>query len=300
MSELRPASPARRPDAARPRHDAPPDVEPPSSEELEAIQRHLVSLPCQEGAEITSDPELGVMLVRGPGSGPDQTYAAMPRWGADTWPAALAALRDRMRADGSWPSLLLCDRIDRPHGLGDELGRQGWMEVTSETVRWVGHASVVPHLDPLMRIEAVQPRSVGTHEAIEREIFGLGADHAERRRTALRASLEAGRARAWIVWLSDEPVAVARLSQGDGAAGLHGIGVTEGRRGQGYGTLITTVATRAGMAAGNRIVWLSVRDDNRVAIGVYLRLGFRPAFRWTRWLVAEDPRDDPAARDVRR
>ncbi len=228
--------------------------------------------------------------MRGPGSGPDLTYAALLRWDADTWPEALAAVRSRMLDEGSWPSLLLCDELELGGALEGELERRGWMRVTGEAVMWVGHASVVPHLDPLMRIEAVQPRSIETHEALERSIFGIGADQAERRRAALVAALEAGRLRAWIVWVEDEPVAVARLSQGHGSAGLQGIGVVKARRGQGYGTLVTTIATRAGLATGNRIVWLSVGAGNTSALGVYARLGFKPLFSWTRWLVAEDPR----------
>jgi ribosomal protein S18 acetylase RimI-like enzyme len=85
-------------------------------------------------------------------------------------------------------------------------------------------------------------------------------------------------------------VAVARLSQGRSVAGLQGIGVVESRRGQGYGSLITIIATRAGLATGNRLVWLSVREDNDAAIRIYGHLGFERAFTWTRWLVTEDPR----------
>ena len=73
-------------------------------------------------------------------------------------------------------------------------------------------------------------------------------------------------------------------------AGLQGIGVVPGRRGQGYGTLITTIATRAGMAVGNRLIWLSVQPENVAAMGVYGKLGFEPLFSWSRWLVTEDPR----------
>jgi predicted GNAT family acetyltransferase len=83
---------------------------------------------------------------------------------------------------------------------------------------------------------------------------------------------------------------VARLSQVEGMAVLQGIGVVEGHRGAGIGTLITTVVTRAGMALGNRIVWLSVRDDNVPARRVYERLGFAPAFAWSRWLATEATR----------
>ena len=267
-----------------------PQVEPPSPAELVAIQRHLVSLPVWEGARAEVDDELGVTLVRGPGSGPDTSYAAMPRWGAEDWPDRLRLLGARMRGAGAWPSLLWCEGLDRPVGLDRELERQGWIRALGETVLWVGHASVVPHLDPMLRIEAVQPRSLATHESLERSIFGIAASHAERRRDRLLANLDDGRLRAWIVWLGDEPVAVARLSQGDGVAAIQGVGVVPGRRGQGFGTLVTTVATRAGLALGNRLVWLSVQEENEAARRVYSRLGFERAFGWSRYLVTEDPR----------
>ena len=290
MSELRPESPVRRPQTARPREDTVPEVEPPTTAELEAIQRHLVTLPVQEGAEVEDDDQLGVTFVRGHSAGPDMTYAAMPQWDSTSWPDALTAVRGRMLDQNSWPSMLLTDRLEHPPELPAELRRQGWSPVMSETVLWAGHASVVPHLDPGMRIEAVQARSLETHERLERRIFGIGADQVERRRAALGTALEDGRLRAWVVWLDDEPVAVARLSQGDGVAGLQAIGVVEPHRGRGYGTLITTIATRAGMATGNRIVWLSVREENDPAVSVYGTLGFRRAFGWTRWLMTGDPR----------
>lgn len=264
-------------------------VEPPTSAELDAIRRHLVTLPALEGARVDVDEELGVTFVRGPGSGTATSYAGLPRWDGGDWAADLVALRRRMFEDGLWPSLLLCDRLDVPPGLEAELHAQGWMRVTGETVRWVGHASVVPHLEPLLRVEAVRPRSADTHTTLERRIFGLGSDESARRREALTVALHEGRLRAWVVWLDDEPVAVARLSQGDDVAGLQGVGVVAERRGQGFGTLITTIATRAGLATGNRLVWLSVHEDNDVAVRLYTRLGFEPAFSWTRWLLTEDP-----------
>jgi len=258
-------------------------------DELRAIHRHLVRLPAQEGAVVTEDETLGVTFVRGPGSGPDLTYAAMPRWDEASWRESLAAVRARMLAEETWPSLLLTDRLEHPPELPAELERAGWVPVVGETVMVSGRAAAVPHLDPGMRIEAVRPTTLDTHEQLERRIFGIGADQAERRRSAIGDALASGRLRAWVVWLGDEPVAVARLSQGEGTAGLQGIGVVEEHRGQGYGTLITTVATRAGLAMGNRLVWLSVREENERALAVYGRLGFERAFSWIRWLVTEDP-----------
>ena len=44
------------------------------------------------------------------------------------------------------------------------------------------------------------------------------------------------------------------------------------------------------MATGNRLVWLSVREDNEPAVRAYDALGFERVFSWTRWLLTEDPR----------
>lgn len=297
MNELPPAAPLRRPETARPREQSLPDVAPPTVEELVAMQRHLVTLPTLEGGHAIDEPELGVTLVHGPGNGPDVSYAAMPRWTVDTWQDALAVVAARMRADGAWPSLLWCDRLDQPPGLENGLQRQGWVRALAETVHWVGHAWVVPHLDPGLRIEAIQVRSLPSYEALERRIFGIGASAAERRQAGLAGALESGRLRAWIVRIGDEPVAVARLSLGQGVAALQGIGVIDERRGQGLGTLVTTIATRTGLALGNRLVWLSVRDDNETARSIYARLGFAPAFAWSRWLMTADARVRGPARD---
>jgi ribosomal protein S18 acetylase RimI-like enzyme len=288
MSELRPSTPARRPETARPREEAEPEIAPPSPDELEAIQRHLASLPVHSGAVVSHDARLGVLLVLQDGGGPAGNYAAMPRWRSQSWQQSVIGVTQLVRRTGSWPSLIVADRLDRPIGLGEALRRIGWHAVQHETVLWVGRASVVAHLDPTMRIEAVQPRSVADHEAVEREIFGLPPEMAGPRRAALAAALPTGSLRAFVVRVENEPVAVARLSQGEGVAGLYAIGVREAWRGQGYGTLLTTIATRAGMATGNRIVWLSVEDGNDVARHVYEKLGFREAFAWARWLATPE------------
>lgn len=300
MSELRPSSPVRRPEDARPRtadaheHESahgvapPPTVEPVTLDELSRIQRHMASLPLHVGASIEPDADLGVLMVRLPGAGAAVNYAAMPRWEAASWRTMLGQLSTVMRREGNWPSLMLADRADRPPGLEQALGQLGWRRLLGETVMWVGHASVVPHLDPRLRFEAVQARAVADHEALEREVFGVDPNRAEARRAELSVALTVGGLRAFVVRLDDEPIAVARLSQGEGVAGIYALGVARAWRGKGYGTLLATIATRAGMATGNRVVWLSVEDGNATARHVYDKLGFQPAFGWTRWLAPAD------------
>jgi ribosomal protein S18 acetylase RimI-like enzyme len=300
MSELRPSSPVRRPEDARPRsadqHEhgdpaevtPPPSVAPPTLDELVRIQRHMASLPLHVGASVDHDAELGVLMVRQRGAGSAINYAAMPRWDGGTWRTSLDRLAGVMRSEGSWPSLLLADRFDRPPGLDEAMASIGWRRLLGESVLWVGHASVVPHLDPRLRFEAVQPRSVEDHEALERDIFGVDPARAEARRRELRDALTTGGLRAFVVRLDGEAIAVARVSQGVGVAGIYALGVARAWRGQGYGTLLATISTRAGMATGNRIVWLSVEDDNASARHVYDKLGFQPAFGWSRWLAPSD------------
>lgn len=248
----------------------------------------MVSLPRHVGARILQEGDLGVLRVRAAGGGATLDYAALPRWDAATWRESLARLAEAMRREGAWPSLLLADRLDRPPGMDAPLAAMGWRRLVGETVLWVGHASVVPHLDRRLRFEAVQPRSVADHEALERQVFGVDPARADARRQELATALQAGDLRAFLVRLDDEPIAVARLSQGDGVAGIYALGVSERWRGQGYGTLIATIVTRAGLATGNRVVWLSVEEGNDRARRVYERLGFQPAFGWARWLGPPD------------
>ena len=59
---------------------------------------------------------------------------------------------------------------------------------------------------------------------------------------------------------------------------------TERRRG--LGSLVTAVATRAGLAGGNKLVWLSVSELDNPALRVYRQLGFQPGFEWSRWVVS--------------
>jgi ribosomal protein S18 acetylase RimI-like enzyme len=261
----------------------------PSPAELDAISRHLCTLPVHAGATVEEDPELGVLLVHQAGRSPgaDLDYAARPRWSLDDWRWRLAQVERLVHERGSWPSLLVADRLDRPDDLQLRLPEAGWTRVHAESVLWVDRAPPVPHLEGRLRIQAVRPGAVSALEALERGVFGFPEGEADLRRLALATALGTGRLRAFLVRFDEAPVACARLSQGDGVAGIYAVGVAERHRGRGLGSLVTTVATRAGLALGNRLVWLSVRDDNEPAVAVYKRLGYRPAFTWSRWMALD-------------
>jgi ribosomal protein S18 acetylase RimI-like enzyme len=278
--------PLRRPATARPREATPALAEPlpPDRAELEAIGRQLVSLWEFAGATVAHLDDLDVELVTWPERGLAFNHGARPRWSEATWTSRADALVARLQGLGQVPALVVVEELDRPPGLAERLLGAGWLEIGREAVFWTRRAGVVPHLDPALRIEALTAPRVADYEAIERTIFGLAAGEAPDRCAALEAGLANGRLRAYLVRIGETPVALARLIQGEGIAALQGIGVVAEHRRQGYGRLITTIATRAGLAGGARLVWLSVESANEPAKALYENLDYRPALTWRRLL----------------
>jgi ribosomal protein S18 acetylase RimI-like enzyme len=228
---------------------------------------------------------LGVLLIRAESPGQGLDYAAAVRWPEDEWAARLAAVERRAREDGTWPSLLLVEGLTRPVDLAARLAASGWTELGRETALWARRPVAVPHLDPQLRLEAVTERSAGEHEVLERRIFGLPAWGVAARVQGLAAGLQDGSLRAFLVRSGGTPVAIARLSLLAGSAGLYGVGVAAERRREGLGSFVTAVAMRAALARGGSLVWLSVEESNPAARNLYEKLGFRPAFGWSRWMA---------------
>ncbi|MEO7117788.1 MAG: GNAT family N-acetyltransferase [Candidatus Limnocylindrales bacterium] len=226
-----------------------------------------------------------MLQVRGRPTGPGLDYGAVVRWHADDWADRLVTFDRDQRARGLWPSIQTAEGLTEPPELEEGLSAAGWSSVGVETVMWTRLPAIVPHLDPMLRLEAVTAKSLPEHEALERGIFGLPASSAPSRVAGIRTSLADGTMRAYLVRSHGEPVAVARLSLTPELGGLFGIGVAPERRRQGLGMLVTTIATRAALASGKKVVWLSVEDGNDGARILYEALGFRPAFRWRRWLA---------------
>ena len=198
----------------------------------------------------------------------------------------MSALAGAMHSIGEWPALLVADGVTQPPYMAAPLTAAGWIEIERERIMWTRTAPGVPHLDPSLRIEAVTSRTAAEYEVIERGIFDLPADFATQRTAGLSYAISAGWMRAYLVRLNGEAVATARLAAGNAVAGIFGVGVVSAQRRRGLGSLVTAVATRAGLAAGNKLVWLSVNELNDPALRVYRQLGFQPGFHWSRWVVS--------------
>ncbi|MEA2677481.1 MAG: N-acetylglutamate synthase [Chloroflexota bacterium] len=238
------------------------------------------------GARVERDDALGVAWAAHPLRGAGLNFASCVRWPATEVDARLGAVETRMRAAGVWPQIVVSDGLTQPADLDALLRAAGWVPLGSERLMFTRHASVVPHLDPGLRIEAVTPATALECATLETGAFGLAPDALDVSAGLLALAVESGATRAFIVRLVREPIASARLVPGEagsGIASLHAVGVAERHRRRGYGRLITAIATRAGLATGHKLVWLSVDADNAGAIAMYRGLAFDFTFNWTRW-----------------
>lgn len=274
--------PLQRPASARPRGGAD-EPAPPTQRELEIVERQLALLPALNGASAADVAELRGLLVSLPGRGPGYNFAACLRWPAGDSGRLLGRLREHMARLGEWPVAMIAEGLSEPPTLTAELAEAGWVELERERVHVTRRQPGVPHLDATLRLEAVTPRAAAECQALEQQAFGLSDQFAAARTEQLAEALARGALRAYLVRLDGQAVASARLSAADGVAAITGVGVAPALRGKGFGSLVTAVATRAGLAMGSRLVWLSVDERNEPALRLYRRLGFEPAFRWSRW-----------------
>jgi ribosomal protein S18 acetylase RimI-like enzyme len=282
--------PVRRPATARPRERGPQVTEEPglapTEVELEAIERHLADLALFGGAVARNDPSLGTRMISLPGRGPGLNFASSVRWTEADLASRVARLEEAMRSAGEWPSLVVAEGLTQPPDLAQRLAAAGWVEIEHERVMWTRRPPLVPHLDPWLRVEAVTLRTAAVQQGLEQDAFGLPDARAAERAENLSAAVASGALRGFLVLVHGTPVASARLSKGDGVAALSGISVATAHRRKGYGTLVTAIATRAGLATGNRLVWLSVDESNTPALSLYRALGFEPSFEWAHWVAS--------------
>jgi len=256
---------------------------PPTPAELDAIERQQAALLMQMGADVVEDPDFGLTWVRFSGRTPALSFAKCIRWAEAERDTRLAALEERMRSDGEWPAISIADGVTQPDSLLPAMKERGWIKVGGERIMFTRHAPTVPHLDPGLRIEAVTPASAIECARLEAANFGLPEDEIGERAERLALALSSGAARGYLVRLLREPVAGARLVPEARIAALTGIGVVARQRRRGYGRLVTAVATRAGLATGHALVWLSVDEANTPAVELYRSLGYQPSFTWSRW-----------------
>ena len=281
--------PIQRPANARARGDQGDDAAPPGPDiaEAEGIERAQARLVELGGAQRIEEETLGATLLEWPGRGPAFNHATCLRWSEADWRDRASRVATRLQARGEAPCLVVSDRLATPLDLAERLHGAGWTEISHEVVMWTRRAAAVPHLDGALRLEAVSAARIDEYEAVERGIFGISEREAADRRAALAAAIGPGPLRVYLVRESGVPVATARLLVEDGLAAVHGLGVVTEQRRRGLGSYLTTIVTRAGLALGASLVWLSVDVENTAARALYDGLDYRPAFGWQRFLSTD-------------
>ncbi len=277
----------RRPANARPRSDAPEhehsEASAPTRDELVAIERAHAELAVQADGSVTDDPALGVVWVRFPDRRPALNYAAVLRWTQATFDERLAEVVRRSREVGDWPVVQIAEGVAQPADVAERLFAAGWLRVAGERIMTTRHPATVPHLDRSLRVEAVTPATALDCVQLEIANFDLPRDQTGERAERLARLVTDGNVRAFLLRLVGEPVASVRLTSGPRVASLSAVGAAVRHRRRGYGRMITAVATRAGLATGHKLVWLSVDESNSGAVELYRSLGFEPSIAWSRW-----------------
>jgi hypothetical protein len=87
-------------------------------------------------------------------------------------------------------------------------------------------------------------------------------------------SLVAPHLRAFVGYLSDEPVATALAMNHAGAAGVFWVGTVDRARHHGFGETLTRTAVRAGFEMGAGFAWVV---GTRMGLPIYHKVGFREA-----------------------
>jgi ribosomal protein S18 acetylase RimI-like enzyme len=264
---------------------SPPRLERLPLSELDAIERNTYEAIQPGVVEIRQAPDVWLVRAPGPVGAIGYSRAAVLRFGsAHAARARLDELRREFHGEGRNAAFAVAHGVSTPEELAGLLREAGLIEIEREEVFWAASSPAIPHLDAGLRIEQVSEASAARYVEVEAAVFGIPAGMAAGRLPALMASLGIPGRRAYLVVANGRYVATTRLTVVGGLASLTSVGVLPEVRGHGYGRLITAVATRAGLAAGARLVWLAVAPDNVPALRLYETLGYRPAFDRSLWI----------------
>lgn len=192
--------------------------------------------------------------------------------------------------------LRLFDRLDRsPHAwlppahqipvdLAGRLRKRGFRDVPGGLVmRLVDRGPVRGVFDALPGVTLERHRRPPRHdrprladEAAALLVAAFRVDPFARFRLArdLDEAFASDELHVYIARVGGTAVAVAKRLAFDGASYLSSIGTRPGWQGRGLGTLVTAACIRDSVAAGERYIYLGVREENVRARSLYERLGF--------------------------
>jgi len=253
--------------------------------ELDAIERNAYEAIQPGVVEIRDVGDAWIVRAPGPPGAIGYSRAAVLRFAsAKAAGTRLEELTQGFHGEGRTAAFAFAHGVSRPADLGRVLRGRRLVEIEREAVLWARETPAIPHLGPALRIEQVSEATASHYVEVEAQVFGIPAGMAAGRLPSLRKSLGLPGRRAYLVSANGRYVATTRLAVVAGLASLTSVGVLPEMRGRGYGRLVTSVATRAGLAAGARLVWLAVAPDNSAAMRLYEGLGYQRAFERSLWI----------------
>jgi ribosomal protein S18 acetylase RimI-like enzyme len=190
--------------------------------------------------------------------------------------ASLSLLRDEFAARGRHPRLEFIQQFAprlagalRAAGFAEE-ARQPLMICTAETYR------PAPKVSGLTITELTPASAVSEGQdflTVQRRGFDARSDKAATQGDARRFLQTLGAGRAFVVWLSGQPVGVGMVTAPyNGVTEVAGLATLEPFRRRGIATRLTALAVQGAMAQGAEVVCLTAADER--AGRVYERVGF--------------------------
>ena len=187
-------------------------------------------------------------------------------------PGRIAAAGRRFAAAGQ-PLTFRLSPLSGDH-LARHLDAEGW-SVFSESL--VMEATVTPELVE-GAMDQIPLRDVGRFMDAARGVHRLDDGVAD----GLSGVISAVRANVGLFVLDwgEGPVTTLVCVQDGGIAGLFEVATVEAERGLGHGRRAILSALRWARGCGAGRGWLQVEADNKVAVGLYRKMGFREVYRY--------------------
>lgn len=191
------------------------------------------------------------------------------------------------------PLIVRITPFSQPPGLDDELERMGLGRFDESRVLVLDALAAQP--EPAKPPRGLSLERVGS-EAFARVVGQLrGSPLSHQQAQAERLAQSPVPFDAWVVRRDGQVVACGQIAVESELVGLYDIYTHESARGQGLATLLCRLLLQRGRVLGARVAYLQVDADNRPALAVYERLGFRDAYGYHYRAAPPGSKDAPGS-----
>ncbi len=187
------------------------------------------------------------------------------------------ALIPRLRAAGATTMHVVCFHSDRARNLLAELSRHGH-RLGWDFVMELADPQPAPSGDPSADVDELSPGAelwARVHEAME--LFSVKSADAVAQLRSIEEDVLSPAGKRWfgVRGPDGEIASLAALALLEGVGYVDNVSTVPHARGRGYATAVTARVATEALGAGAEHVFLFADPDDRRAVGIYERLGFR-------------------------